>query len=307
MAKIFLEATDSESTITMNGASVFGLAGDQVVAVAAKGLTVDAAVERLEFTGAMSEYTFKQLGPNALEVTKGDTVTKVFVQDDANGTQLTFENGTVNAQLGATGTMTIGQTLVSQATSGAITPATIDTSIVTPHDGGQTPGTTGLNLKVDQDVLVGSADADTFSAPVVQNLYGGQVNTLGSGDSLDGKGGVDTLSAKITSGFFAGNTDNGTMPIQPETKSVEIVKLQAVNANIDGDSTTVYVNAKDMTGVTFIGSNHSDANLTIQNLTTLTDDGTIRPVSAMTVGMGYTGNADPMWDESDLHVYFDQD
>ncbi len=56
-----------------------------------------------------------------------------------------------------------------------------------------------------------------------------------------------------------------------------------------------------------ISSDHSDANLTIQDVTTLDDDGVARNTEAITVGMKYTANADSRWAESDLHVYFDQD
>ena len=169
-------------------------------------------------------------------------------------------------------------------------------------------------LTVGQDSLTGTALVDTFKANVVQNANGAQVNTLGSGDVLNGSSQYDTLDAKITAGVFAGQTgysvgSSATMPIQPQTTSIENIKLQAVNSSIAGAAlaTEVYVNAKDMTGITKIASNHSDANLTIQNLTTKDDAGVARAVSTMTVGMEYTGNADHGWSESDLHVYFDQD
>lgn len=230
-----------------------------------------------------------------------------------------------------------------------------------------------LRLTPGFDLKMGTGGDDTFIANVVQNELGAQVNTLGSGDTLDGKGGIDTLDAKITSGVFAGGT--ASMPIQPETKSIEIINLQAVNSGISsnpevkqivslslgesiakvigfieglndqfdpdvepdfpgfeqvnpieqiidflgGDfpflsvkevvtqgaaiSTEVYLNAKDMIGVTDIGSVRSDANLTIQNLTTQG----LEQLSDMTIHMEYTGNKDSRWNESDLHVYFDQD
>jgi hypothetical protein len=225
-------------------------------------------------------------------------------------------------------------------------------------------------LTTGMDAISGTSHDDVFKANVVQNDLGQQVNTLGSGDELDGKGGdFDTLSAKITSGVFAGG--NSSMPIQPETTGIEIIELEAVNSGIsskttqvislpldevihdiqdlvirgtealgdqslnldslndlindgfdfgeidllakrevvtqEANSTEVYVNAKDMLGVTDIGSFRSDANQTIQNLTTQDDAGNARAVSDLTVHMEYTGNADSHWNESDLKVYFDQD
>lgn len=168
-----------------------------------------------------------------------------------------------------------------------------------------------LKLTVGEDALTGNSSDNIFKANVVQNSLGQQVNTLGSGDELNGGAGVDTLNAKITAGVYAGSTSlygGYGMPIQAETNSVEKINFQAVNSLIAyGDSsaysTEVYVNAKDMIGVTDIGSVHSDANLTIQNLTTQG----LEKLSDMTIHMEYTGNADTRWNESDLHVYFDQD
>lgn len=168
-----------------------------------------------------------------------------------------------------------------------------------------------LKLTVGEDALTGNSSDNIFKANVVQNSLGQQVNTLGSGDELNGGAGVDTLNAKITAGVYAGGTSlygGYGMPIQAETNSVEKINFQAVNSLIAyGDSsaysTEVYVNAKDMIGVTDIGSVHSDANLTIQNLTTQG----LEKLSDMTIHMEYTGNADTRWNESDLHVYFDQD
>lgn len=174
-----------------------------------------------------------------------------------------------------------------------------------------------MRLTVGEDILAGTGGDDTFTSNIVQNSSGAQVNTLGSGDEINGLGGIDTLNAKITAGVFAGGTGllpGGTfaMPIQPETMSVEIINLQAVNAgilNVGGGqlnelvSTNVYVNAKDMVGVTDIGSVHSDANLVIQNMTTRG----LEQLSDMTIHMEYTGNRDTNWAQSDLRVYFDQD
>lgn len=183
-------------------------------------------------------------------------------------------------------------------------------------------------LTVNQDILTDGTDADdTFFADVVQ-FEGAQVNSLATGDMLNGQGGDDMLEAQLTEGVFMGG---GNMPIQPRTASIETVKIEALNSGIGydlGDSfelkdmlengfqnpesllvaeTDVYLNAKNMTDIDALWSWHSDANLTVQNLTTLEEDGTVRQVSDMTIGMGYTGNADHDWNEADFSVYFDQD
>ena len=124
---------------------------------------------------------------------------------------------------------------------------------------------------------------------------------------MNGGAGKDTLDAKITSGAYVNGSGTQTMPIQPETKGVELIKLQAVNAGITGENTNVYVNAKNLQGVEKIASNYSDANLIVQNMTTKDDSGNARTLSKLTVGMEYTGNQDTNWKASDMSVYFDQD
>lgn len=164
-------------------------------------------------------------------------------------------------------------------------------------------GNANIILTVGQDVLTGSAADDTFKANVSQNALGQQVNTLGSGDILEGGAGFDTLDAKITNGSFVGSSNTESQPIQPETNSIEYIKLQAVLANASKINDTVFVNAKDMVGVKTISSNYSDASLTIMNLTT---KGSAQ-LSDLTVNMSYTGNNDSVWDQSNFKVLFDQD
>lgn len=162
-----------------------------------------------------------------------------------------------------------------------------------------------FTLTVGQDGLTGTGNDDTFKANVVQNTLGQQVNTLGSGDELNGGQGYDTLVAKVTSGVFAGGTSN--MAIQPDTRSVESIKLEAV---WNGASNSVFINAKDMVDVTYLGSEASDADLTILNMTTrrgneVKAEGDLNgKLAETTIGMKYTNNQGT---GSDLTVKYDQD
>ena len=181
---------------------------------------------------------------------------------------------------------------------------------------------TNYTLTVGQDIVTGTSGADHFAANVVQNDMGSQVNTLGSGDVIDGGKGVDTLDAKVTSGVYAGGNGAlpGSMPIQPEIHNVENINLQAVIASIMPQGSAlpgntgsylnndvVFLNGKDITDLSSISSVHSDASLVVQNLTTEHSDGTVGRLSDVHVGMKYSGNPDHMWSESNLEVYFDQD
>lgn len=171
----------------------------------------------------------------------------------------------------------------------------------TTQTGEGVPGNSNIILSVGQDVLTGSGADDTFKANVSQNALGQQVNTLGSGDILEGGAGFDTLDAKITNGSFVGGSES--QPIQPETNSIEYIKLQAVLADVGKAKEGVYLNAKDMVGVKTISSNYSDASLTVMNLTTKGSS----QLSDLTVNMSYTGNNDTQWNESNFKVLFDQD
>lgn len=249
--------------------------------------------------------------------TRGDVIFQVFSNLSAKDTADATWGGTAQqfANQVAVAKFVTQELLVSSTDTATLRgflngvtqdPATVQPAKDAAQGLGNAVGDIKLTVGMDSGAaFTGTGAVDMFKANVVQNALGQQVNTLGSGDELNGGGGIDTLSAKITSGVFAGGAVS--MPIQPETKSIEIIKLQAVNSEIDGFSTEVYVNAKDMTGISKIGSNYSDANLVIQNLTTKDDAGVARSVSDLTVGMEYTGNADSRWNESDLSVYFDQD
>lgn len=268
-------------------------------------------------------------GALASGYSRGDVIFQVFsnlskipTTDAKWGNTVTlFNNETAVAEyytetlLGNATDVTVLRAVVSgvTATTDVSTPAAIAAVIAGPAPA-------MASFTVGQDNIAGNASNNMFEAAVVQNSLGAQVNTLGSGDKLDGGAGADTLNAKVTAGAFinGGNVNQGssTMPIQPETHSVETVKLQAVNSAIAGNnfdngngaaSTEVFINAKNLYDVTNISSDNSDANLTIQNLTTLNSDGSRHALKDMTVGMAYTGNSDSAWKESDMHVYFDQD
>lgn len=180
----------------------------------------------------------------------------------------------------------------------------INPANTTDQAGEGAAGNSSIVLTVVQDNLTGTTGADTFTAHVVQNALGQQVNTLGSGDVLNGGQGYDTLVAKVTSGVFAGGSN---MAIQPITNSVESIKLEAV---WNGDNNSVTINAKDMVDVTYIGSEASDADLTVLNMTTrrgneVKAEGDLNgKLAETTIGMKYTNNQGT---GSDLTVKYDQD
>lgn len=120
------------------------------------------------------------------------------------------------------------------------------------------------------DNIVGTGLNELFSAPLSQNEFAGGVsNTLSSADKLNGGAGTDTLAAEVVPEFF-GATGNNQIDVQPRTTSVEVIKFEAREFGSNDTSTkTVSIDAKWMSAVEMIGSSYSDANLVIENLTTL--------------------------------------
>jgi len=121
-----------------------------------------------------------------------------------------YLNGTPASQRGeaASAILTLWAGMTSDATFGAaatafnseIANAEVWSANNTANAAHGTPIT--FNLTVGQDTITGTTGNDLFVANVVQNANGQQVNTLGSGDVLNGHGGLDTLSAKITAGAY---------------------------------------------------------------------------------------------------------
>ncbi len=190
-------------------------------------------------------------------------------------------------------------------------PATVDVDIVVdafpdaeePVD----PGTPGelFSLTASTDVLTGTENDDTFEGYLSQNPFAGGVsNTLSSADRIDGGEGTDTLDVELVD-EFVGATTNTTIDVQPRTSSVENIEIEA--RELSAGNGTITLDAKNMTDIDRIGSHFSDADLVIENLTTLTEDGSIRLTDDLTVVMQHTDNFNSDSDASDLTVLFDED
>jgi hypothetical protein len=102
----------------------------------------------------------------------------------------------------------------------------VDALVVTPVVPGELFMLTA-NQDWGADYEGGDGD-DTYMAPVVQE-GGLQVNSLGTGDWLDGGEGYDTLEAGVTRGATFGLSN---MPIGPITENIENIEIKAINADI---------------------------------------------------------------------------
>ncbi|PRM88652.1 DUF4214 domain-containing protein [Aliarcobacter cryaerophilus] len=94
------------------------------------------------------------------------------------------------------------------------------------------------SLEVTQDKITGTAKDDLFIADVVQNQNGAQVNTLGSGDIINGGAGNDTLDATLIAAY---NVAGKAMDITPTTKSVENIIINAQISDNNPEAAAAYV------------------------------------------------------------------
>lgn len=143
-----------------NPMDVYGSGGTESVLIdyTASGVVLDQNLERADFAGATSAYTFKQ-GGNALMVYSGSNlIATIPTQTDTDGTQLVFTNGSVQAKY-VSGVMTLGGTTVT-STAAAVTPATIDTTVTS---NASTGGTTTPSFSVSTDTSVTEGNSATFT------------------------------------------------------------------------------------------------------------------------------------------------
>ena len=132
MAKVTLNA-DEQRIVSNSDDLIFGSTGIEGVTIAASttGVKLDQNIESVSLHGNIgvgqipSGFLFQQVGNN-LNIYSGTNtlLTRVLVQDDADGTLLTFSNGTVHAKFdttGATPVIKIGDVTVSTTIPAAVT------------------------------------------------------------------------------------------------------------------------------------------------------------------------------------------
>lgn len=244
--KVYLDAGTTFSNSNANVDFVGGTGTETVtLGSGATANTFNGNVEAITLTGASTAYNYLQSG-NTLKIYSGTTlVATAEVQDDTNGSQLTFSNGTYAAKLtaGTSGpTMTIGTGAVSATTAG-----TVDVT------GGTT--TAGFTLTTaTTDNLVGTSANEAFTGVLSSALVDG---TLQATDKIDGGTGTDTATFSMSTGFTGFTT--GSM------KGVETVTLNnTTGASLAFDATGVTDVTKYVIGAT-------KAAVTISNAATLAD------------------------------------
>lgn len=104
MAKIFLSLADVAGTVSDNNTFVYGHNENKVQNIAinagVSNVTLDANIDQLTLTGNHADYQFFQAGNSLKIVQNGVTISNIYIQDDSDGTQLSFKDKTITAKFG---------------------------------------------------------------------------------------------------------------------------------------------------------------------------------------------------------------
>ncbi|MGV6809876.1 MAG: beta strand repeat-containing protein [bacterium] len=194
MAKVFLETGD---TFTLsNSADVFGASGTGTETIAVTGaanVTVDANVERIDFSGNLADYTFELVG-NQLTVKLGGAAAGVFTLD-SDTIKMAFADGSADATLTGLGAGTLGGVAfpTSDAAMTGVTQDAADTSSNKNEGGsGSTDAGQSFTLSSGNDAIIGGTGNDTIDGSVAGTLNTG--DTITDGSTTDS----DTLTATVT-------------------------------------------------------------------------------------------------------------
>lgn len=250
MAKLFLESTDTSYKVSSNNTTVYGASSDQAVIIdgSLTGIVLDSNVERVQFTGSTTDYKYKQVGTD-LEVynAAGLLVTKVGLQDDATGTQLTFANGTVKAAFAPTTTglgLTVGGQTVSSTAVAAVTipAASIDTTLASAplpsfSVTGAATATEGGNALFTVTLANPSATAATTVKYTFTNV-GGASDADTNDETITGTNVTGVVSTTTTTP----GTYEGSLTFAPGATSAQIslpVVFDSIVENGEGISLTL--------------------------------------------------------------------
>jgi hypothetical protein len=171
-AKAYMGANDT-LTISNSGLTVYGNSGTDTITIASgvTGVVLDQNIERINFSGALSSYTFKQTGNkiNIYDAAGTTLLASAPVQGDADGTVLSFSNASASATLQTGGVMKLGTATVSAVAATAIS---LSTAVAVSNSG------------------AGSAANADYIFNVALGNYTYSINGFGAGDKIVGPVGV---------------------------------------------------------------------------------------------------------------------
>lgn len=229
MADIFLKSGDTFTTLDPN-AGIFGNTGNEkaILAATATGATVSQTVETVQLAGAASSYLYQQQGNQLLVFSGATKVATITLQNDADGTQVQFADGTFSAKVSAAG-LTLGAGTVPSAAPGAVNPGT----------GNPPPAGATATLTERADTI----SSNIFEAPRGFTPGGtDQVNTLNDDDKLTGTGTADVLNFTYV--------ENADIPGADVIITPTLIGIETVNVAFATQQSSATLDLQDSTGIT---------------------------------------------------------
>lgn len=255
MAKVILDA--NETYTVASASTIFGAAGsnETVKVLDGAAVTFGGDVERVEFAGASTAFTYKAT-TTGVQVLKGTTV----VANVVNNQKLAFTDGSATVSVTfdaatASNVVKVGtQTVTATAAAPTFTPNNAAGEASTLTAGSSSTPTTGqsFSLTTGVDNVAGTAGNDEISG-VYKVTAAGDASTFNAGDIIKGGAGIDTLSLTIID-------DNGAGAV------AGVVVSEVENLSIRNLDSSASVDASTFTGVTKVTSNASTQNLAVTGL-----------------------------------------
>lgn len=262
MAKIFLDPADS-ITISNNNVSAFGSTGTESVTIAAgvTGTVLDQNTEKVLLSGSVSSFKFVQAG-NQIKVyaTDGTTlVATIPVQGDADGTALTFTDGTAQAKL-TSGVMSLGGTTVG-ATAAAVTPTTFDATVKTPVLNGDTtaPVVTAATISYAENKAAGA----TLGTVVATDAVGVTGFNIASGNDSGFFAISSTGAVSLTAAGAAAATASNDFETTPNSFTLGVTAMDAAGNTSTAANIVLNVTDVDEVAPTYVNSTVSGTSLVL--------------------------------------------
>lgn len=334
MARTFLDASDS-LTVSNSNSYVYGLSGTEAVTIGSgvTGIYIDQLIEKVLFSGTSSNYKFAQAGNNikVYDSTGHTLLATTLVQGDADGTSLTFSNGTYQTIL-SDGVMKLGGSVVG-ATAAMVTPGetsaiftlTADGSTVIEGDSGSKNLTITLTLNQApseaitvnyQTLTTGTATANDDFGPAagIVNFAAGQtvatvsITVIGdalveSNETVNVKFFGAKLAADVTviGTIINNDVDTSTTTTQPQTFTLttgpDTIIGGVGNDTISGLSQTTASTSTDGDTLTAADVINGGGGTDVLNITTnganadVTDGSAIMNIETVNIRASATGTS----------------
>ena len=168
-------------------------------------------------------------------------------------------------------TAAVFQAYIAGVTNVASTVVTAKAAVLADVPVVSNPGTT-FTLTTATDTLDGTAADDLFVTSATYTAAGLQVpasGTIAAADTIDGKGGNDTLRITIDGITDGGNTNGGDTVnlVIPSVSNVETLQIRNVSTEAAA-ADNINLNATNFTGLTSFISDRSTADMVLINLAT---------------------------------------